>query len=466
MFGMKVANRQTLGARGVRRLPTAGGAAPHRCSLWWLVVPAALQAFAGTTAAQQPPPDGFEVSVYAEGLVDPIALAVAPDGRVFFTEKTGRLRVIQDGVVQEPPFATIDVHSDNENGLLGLALDPHFADNGYVYVFASVSADEQQILRFTDAGGVGEERVVIRDHLPAGELVHSGGGLAFGPDGMLYFSVGDTGDAPLAQRMNSLAGKICRIHPDGRTPDDNPFTTPTGAPRAIYALGFRNPFRFTFAPDGRLFVMDVGSNGANRREEINIVRRGGNYGWPLVEGFQASPGDPTYSDPIIAYHEAGQAVTGAVVYTGEQFPRRYVGNLFHLEFVLNRIYRVVLDGDRVVRHEVFLEGQGGLTDIVQDVDGSLLYCEHYGGRIMRIRCTAEKPDDASPTDSPFVADDETSGTPGDAVVVDVLAATEEDMSPPAVAPVGLCGLGGFGAWPLTLLMLTAARLRREGSQRR
>lgn len=348
-----------------------------------------------TAAAEQPPPDGFEVVPYATGLVEPVALAFAPDGRLFVTEKAGKIRIVQDGVLQPEPFASVDVYTVNENGLLGIAIDPDFAQNHYVFVFASISQRQQHVIRFTEVDGVGADPFVVRDALPGSESVHSGGGLQFGPDGKLYFSIGDTGERALAQDLKSLAGKIMRINPDGSTPSDNPFTTPTGSPRAVYAIGFRNPFRFAFAPDGRMFVMDVGSDEGPRREEVNIIRAGDNAGWPLVEGKQSVRLFPDFVDPIIAYHEEGQAITGGVVYTGSQFPKKYRGNLFHLEFVLNRVFRVEVDGDALIRHELFYETtEAGPVDIVQAPDGSLVYSEIFTGRLMRIRYT--KPLESDP----------------------------------------------------------------------
>jgi glucose/arabinose dehydrogenase len=327
---------------------------------------------------------GFSVATLAEGLEEPTALEFAPDGRLFAIERAGRVRLIVDGVLQGAPVAAVEVVTENENGLLGLALSPDFARDHYLYVFATVSIHEQQIIRFTEVNGVGVDPVVIRDHLPTRGEFHSGGGLKFGPDGKLYFGIGDNLVPQNAQDFGTLAGKISRINPDGSVPPDNPFRTPTGTPRSIYALGFRNPFRFCFAPDGRLFVLDVGSDGDGRREEVNLVRAGDNCGWPLVEGRQPPGGDAQFVDPILDYHDGGAAPVGAVYYTGENFPDEYRGNLFHLEYVLNRLYRTVLDGDAVVRHTVFWEGDGGPVDLTQGPDGALYFCELHTGRVRRL----------------------------------------------------------------------------------
>ncbi|MCG3126865.1 MAG: hypothetical protein CHACPFDD_01720 [Phycisphaerae bacterium] len=378
-------------------------------------------ALAAATLGEAPKParaadevlaDGFAIETYAEGLDEPIALEFAPDGRLFVAQRGGIVRVVRAGdtagaeatgdgpaaaarlkpgarraALADAEFARVEVITQNENGLLGLALDPDFTTNGYVYLFATISTEEQQIIRFTDRDGLGQDMTVIRDHLPTRGEFHSGGGLKFGPDGKLYFAIGDNLVQENAQDMSTLAGKISRIDPDGSTPADNPFTTPTGSPRAIFALGFRNPFRICFAPDGRLFALDVGSDGDGRREEINLVRSGRNYGWPLVEGRQSVLPNPLFTDPIYDYHDGGAAPTGAVYYSAERFPAEYRGNLFHLEFVLNRLYRTVLDGDEVVSHDVFVQGDGGPVDLALGPDGALYYCEIYTGNVKRVDYT-------------------------------------------------------------------------------
>lgn len=336
----------------------------------------------GTAAAQLPP--GFRVRTVTAGLNAPVAMAHAADGRLFVTEKSGTIRVIVNDRLLDQPFAQLEVYDVNENGLVGITVDPDFERNGFVYVFAGISPTEQRIIRFTDQDNVGVDPLVIRDHLPGSPSVHVGGGLKIGPDRKMYFSIGDVGQPSLSQDLRWLSGKLCRINLDGTPCDDNPFTTPTGTPRAVFALGFRNPFRFCFAPDGRAFVLDVGSSREKRREEINIVRPGDNCGWPIVEGIQHSDENPDFVLPIFAYHEQGAAPTGPVYYTGGQFPEEYRGNLFHLDFVLHRVFRVVLDGEKVARHELFLQTIGGPVDMLQASDGSLVFCEHFTGRVRRI----------------------------------------------------------------------------------
>jgi len=341
----------------------------------------------GCAAAQgRQLPDGFAIETVASGLNEPVAIEQAPDGRWFVAEKGGAVRVIRDGVAVDPPFARLDVFAEDESGLLGLALGPSFANTGHVYLFATATFDEQQIIRYTVVGDTGTLPTVIRDHLPTSGTFHNGGCLRVGPDRHLYFSIGDNGRSDNGQDMRTLAGKLCRINLDGTTPSTNPFVTPTGSHRAIYALGFRNPFRFCFAPDGSVFVADVGSSGDARFEEINHVRAGENCGWPTVEGMAfADAGE--FRTPLLAYHDEGSAITGLVYYDAEQYPASYRGNLFHLDFVSQHLFRVVLEGDAVSRHEVFADLDGGPIDLAIGNDGSLYYTELFSGSIKRIRYT-------------------------------------------------------------------------------
>lgn len=402
-------------AASVAAAPRVAGGQPPQAASRAVPPPSAVAMFlvllliARSVRADEITPTGFHIDPVADGLNQPIALAFAPDGRLFIAEKGGTIRVVQDGALLPQPFAVLAVHDFLEGGLLGLAVDPAFAQNHFLYGFATVSPEEQQIIRLTERAGVGEDLTVIRSHLPSRGTFHNGGCLKFGPDGKLYFSIGDNTVRENGQDMSTLAGKICRINADGSTPDDNPFVTPTGTPRAIFALGFRNPFRFCFAPDGRLFANDVGSDFVQRREEINLVRAGQNHGWPVTEGYFDSASFPQLTNPIYAYHDKGTAPAGAVYYTGGQFPIELHGNLFHLEYTLNRLYRVVLDGDAVVSHELFAQLEGSPVDLVQGPDGCLYFCELACGRVRRICYDG-------PLDSPVVV-------------------------PPLPTPAGLCGIG-------------------------
>lgn len=393
----------------------------------------------------EPLVEGFAVDTYAEGLVSPTALEFAPDGRLFIAQKDGAVRLVEAGRLQEAPVLDLVVWNFGECGLLGLALDPGFTINHYVYLFATVSHEEQQIIRFTERDGRAQDVVVIRPHLPTTGGFHNGGGLKFGPDGKLYFSIGDNISPANAQNLTTLAGKVCRINSDGSTPDDNPFRTPNGEPRAIFALGLRNPFRFCFAPDGRLFVLDVGSNGDARREEINLLRAGDNAGWSVVEGIP-SPPRPEFVLPIWAYRDGGACPTGAAYYTGDHFPEAYRGDLFHLEYTLNLLYRLDLDGDVAVAHQAVARVDGGPTDLVQGPDGALFWTELNTGRVGRLsHVSGGTPGGGDPP-----------GGGGGGGLID-----------PPILP-WQCGsfLGGLLALPVFLACVRLGQVRRRGARAR
>jgi len=385
--------------------------------------------------AQSDVPTGFEVSTVATGLSEPIAMAAAPDGRLFIGERGGTIRVYADGQLREEPFAQIPVFTNGECGLLGFALDPDFASTGHLFMFVTVSSNEQQIMRVTDSSGVGTDLTTIRDNLPTVGANHNGGAIAFGPDGHIYFAIGDNGQPQLSADLTSLAGKVCRITREGDIPDDNPFSTPTGSRRAIFASGFRNPFRMCFDASGRLFVVDVGSSNDERREEINLVSAGGDHGWPALEGIGGEAAG--YVDPIVAYHNEGASITGIIAYTGRQFPGEFGGNLFHLDYVSNGLFRTVLDGDSVASHSLFLTFDSAPVELVQSPDGSLFASLIFAGEVKRIRYTLGanvEPDGDDDGEDGSQTNDTSSGT-------------------------RLCGLGLLPALLVLPLLLTLCGLR-------
>lgn len=202
------------------------------------------------------------------------------------------MNVVKDGVRLPAPFITLDVDTQGERGAVGLAFDPKFAENGWVYInfTAKTPSVHQRVSRFTADGDVavpGSEQV-IWDFEPVRNNNHVSGATAFGPDGKLYVAQGDNGVQDQAQRLDNQFGKVIRINPDGTIPVDNPFyATATGKNRAIWALGLRNPFSFEFQPvTGRFSINDVGQNAW---EEINEGAPGANYGWPVTEGATTDP---------------------------------------------------------------------------------------------------------------------------------------------------------------------------------
>src|SRR5262245_51100065 len=243
----------------------------------------ALAALPEPTAAATVP-SGFTETTVASGLAGPTAMAFAPDGRILICQQGGQLRVVKDDVLLPAPFLTVTVSSAGERGLLGVAFDPAFEINQYVYVYYTATTPNvhNRLSRFTANGDVaapGSELVLLDLNPLSSATNHNGGAIHFGSDGMLYIGVGENASGANSQTRSNLLGKILRINADGSIPASNPFfTQATGVNRAIWALGLRNPFTFAFESlTGRMLINDVGQN---TWEEVNEGQAGANYGWP------------------------------------------------------------------------------------------------------------------------------------------------------------------------------------------
>lgn len=336
-------------------------------------------------------PTGLSRTTWVSGFNDVLtAVAVAPDGRMFVAEQTGRLRVVKNGQLLATPFVTLAVDPSGERGLLGVALHPDFGSNGQVYLYYTTTQGgvHNRISRFVANGDValtGSE-VVLVDLPPLSSVPkHNGGAMAFGGDGKLYVAVGENSDGSLAPRLDSPFGKLLRFNADGSIPLDNPFLAQTtGINRAIWARGLRNPFTFAIQPGtGRIHINDVG---AESWEEVNLGRAGANYGWPATEGPTANP---LYDPPILAYgHFAGstlltgRAVVGAAFYHPSLplLGAHQVGSYFFADYVEGWIYRMDLANGNAV--SAFAHTGGSPTGLVVGADGALYVL--LGTRIDRI----------------------------------------------------------------------------------
>lgn len=357
-----------------------------------LIVPPLAQADPPERVLAATLPAGFTESPVAMGLSSPTAMAIAPDGRIFVAEQGGQLRVIKNGSLLAAPFVSVTTDTDGERGLLGVAFDPDFAANKYVYVYYTVQASppHNRVSRFTangDRAVSGSEALVLRLENLSSATNHNGGALHFGPDGTLYVAVGENANASNAQTLNNRLGKILRINADGSIPTDNPFyNQAAGDNRAIWSLGLRNPFTFAFQPGtGRMFINDVG---ASTREEINDGIAGSNYGWPDCEG-PCQPANPKHRNPIYSYAHSGAPPTGCAITGGTfynpataQFPSEYVGDYFFADHCSGWIRR--FDPSSGTSTEL-ATGLDSPVDLKVANDGSLLYLERgSGGRLMRI----------------------------------------------------------------------------------
>jgi glucose/arabinose dehydrogenase len=347
-----------------------------------------------TAAAAATLPTGFTESLVASGLSSPTTMAFAPDGRLFVAEQGGALRVIKNGTLLSTPFLTLPVSSDGERGLLGVAFDPGFASNGFVYVYYTATSPtvHNRVSRFTASGdtAVPGSEVAILDLETLEASIHNGGALQFGPDGKLYVAVGENGNSANAQTLGNRLGKMLRVNKDGSIPTDNPFfSSATGANRAIWALGLRNPFTFSFQPGtGRMLINDVGQSAW---EEIDDGIAGSNYGWPATEGPTT---DPRFRSPLYAYghgpgNDVGCAITGGAFYdpTTQQFPADYRNTYFFGDYCNGWIRRF---DPATGTATGFATNIAAPINLIVTNDGSFYYLARDAGSVFRVTYTASQ----------------------------------------------------------------------------
>ncbi|MGB7218689.1 MAG: DUF4038 domain-containing protein [Vicinamibacterales bacterium] len=338
----------------------------------------------------------FQNEILISGMNLPTALQFLPGGDMLILELGGTIWRVPAGTTQvsSTPFLTLtNIGSLNSlQGLMGMVLDPDFANNHYYYVFYTLgSPNRDRVSRFTVtedhlATVPGSEFVVYQDP-QAASADHHGGALNFGNDGKLYITTGENFDPPAAQDLTNPRGKILRINKDGTIPTDNPFYDGAGPNRDdIWALGLRNPFRaFYDSVSGRLYVADVGGNDVvTAQEEVHLGVAGANFGWPNCEGSSCS-GNPAYTSPMFAYSHNGRdaSITGGFVYRGSQFPSQYYGNYFFADYAQNWIRRLTFDASGNVVGVFNFEPLDGSLDgpygdivfLTEGPDGALYYVD-------------------------------------------------------------------------------------------
>lgn len=349
-------------------------------------------------------PVGFVQSRVAGGLAEPTTMTFAPDGRLFVAEQRGVLRVIEGNRLLATPFLDVSnkVDSKGARGLLGIAFDPEFSANGYVYLYytrkvTSMTPAHNRVVRFTAGGDravAGSEKLILRLDNLSERTNHNGGAIHFGKEGKLYIAVGENANPNNAQSSKNLLGKMLRINADGSIPTDNPYYSNgnfVGQDKAIWAMGLRNPFSFAVQPGtGRIFINDVGSSERFREtpfEEINRGVKGANYGWPRYEGPES---DPEYRGPVYAYPhsdpESGYAITGGAFYNPQTrtFPPTYVGDYFFSDAPHGWIRRYDSSSDQVMG---FATGIPGPVDLDVGREGNLYVLARGTGSVERIRYT-------------------------------------------------------------------------------
>ena len=358
-------------------------------------------AFPGQTRACAAPSNvAFDVVVVAKGLVHPWAVEPLPGGDLLVTEKPGRMRVISaDGTTGQPIAGLPAVDARGQGGLLDVALDPEFDSNRTIYWSYSEprqggnATSVARAVLSSDRQRLEQVRVIFRAMPTYDGDKHFGSRLAFGPDGMLYVTLGERSDTPMrpqAQQLDSHMGKLVRIGRDGEAPKDNPFVGKPNALAEIWTLGHRNVQSAAFDQQGRLWIVEHGTRGG---DELNLIEKGKNYGWPLVaygieyaggaipnavtarEGFE----QPAYYwDPVIA-------PSGAQFYTGDAFPA-WRGSLFVGALKDKRLVRLTLANERVTGEEHLLLDRGQrVRDVRQGADGALyLVTDERNGELWKL----------------------------------------------------------------------------------
>jgi glucose/arabinose dehydrogenase len=350
-------------------------------------------------------PTNFSETAVATGLSSATAMEFSPDGKLFVAEQAGTMEVWQNGTrlqanfFQNTPLSTDTV---SERGLLGVTFDPNYATNRFVYVYYTTTAADRhnRLSRFTanangDLALAGSETILLElDPHSAGN--HNGGAIHFGPDGKLYVAVGDNANGANAQSLGTLHGKMLRLNANGTIPTDNPFfNQTTGKNQAIWALGLRNPFTFTFQPGtGVMHINDVGQN---TWEEVNVGAPGANYGWPTTEGDFNQASFPNFTRPLYAYSHGsgtfqGFAITGGAFYNPgspgiNRFPTSFNGDYFFADFVNDWINVRDAGTGTVTR---FATGALGTVDLRVANDGSLYYLARDSGSVFRVIFTANQ----------------------------------------------------------------------------
>jgi aldose sugar dehydrogenase len=316
----------------------------------------------------------FKIEKVAGGLEVPWSIVWAPDGRMIFTERPGRVRVIENGTLSPKPlFVVSDVEKSGESGLMSVALHPQFSSNHFIYLSYAYVSDgvKVRVVRFRETAEGLVDRKVIIENLPAAQF-HAGCRIRFGPDGKLYVTTGDATRRELAQKLDSLAGKTLRLNDDGSVPQDNPFVGQQNARPEIWSIGHRNAQGLDWQPGSNLMFQTEhgpsGFDGPQGGDEVNIVEKGKNYGWPIIHHTQTREG---LESPLLEYTPACAPASG-MFYRGSVFPT-FKGNFFFGCLRGEVLIRVVLDGRRVASQENVVKEYGRIRDVAEGPDGLLYF---------------------------------------------------------------------------------------------
>lgn len=333
------------------------------------------------------PPADFQTSqIIGSGLTDPTGFDIASDGRIFILERLGNVRIYKNGQLLANPFVNLPSTNFGDKGLLGIAFDPDFANNKWIYFYYSGTDSLNRVVRFDASGDIATNGpVALYQTNTASPQYHVGGTIRFGNDGKLYISIGDNGTPSNSQSLANPFGKILRLNKDGTIPPDNPFVGQSGKLAEIWAYGLRNPFRFQFDTlIGGLYEGDVGQD---TWEEVNLIQKGNNYGWPTCEGSCSVSG---MTNPIHAYSHSGQSssISGGPIYQGNMFPASFKGNYFFGDYARGFIKRLTLDANGNKTGEFdFDNAAGSVVDFKVGPEGALYYLTIFPGRLYKVTYT-------------------------------------------------------------------------------
>lgn len=346
-------------------------------------------------AAERTPP--VKVVTVADGLNHPWSLAFLPDGRLLVTERPGRLRVVENGRLLPQSVAGFPpVVARGQGGLLDVVVHPQFSENRWIYLSYSAAGKGGQGTHVgrgrLDGMQLRDWEVIFALEPKTGTNHHFGSRLVFDRDGHLYITIGDRGDDDRAQNLADPAGSVLRLHDDGRIPGDNPFVKTPGARAEIWSYGHRNPQGAALHPgSGKLWLHEHGPQGG---DEVNIVTRGMNYGWPVitygrqyVSGFKI--GEGTHKQGMaqpIHYWVPSIAPSGMAFYTGDKFPQ-WRNSLFVGALAAQSLVRLELAGEKIKREERLFQGElGRLRDVRSGPDGYLyLLTDQNPGKLLRLQ---------------------------------------------------------------------------------
>jgi glucose/arabinose dehydrogenase len=346
----------------------------------------------------------FELVTVTSGLEHPWGMAFLPDDEILITERPGRLRIVRDGMLDPEPIAGVPpVYASGQGGLLDVALDPEFVSNRVIYLSYAAEGDGGNSTRVARArlegGRLEDLEVIFRAEPLVNSTYHFGSRLAFDPQGHLLITVGERRDGERAQDLADHNGSVIRLHPDGRVPDDNPFIGTDGIRPEIFSYGHRNPQGLAIHPEtGIPWLHEHGARGG---DEVNVVRPGANYGWPVITygiDYSGAPiGEGTHKEGMaqpIHYWVPSIAPSGMAFYDGEAFPE-WQGDLFVGALRSELLARLELDGEQVVAEERLLEDAiGRIRDVEVGPDGFLyLLTDERDGALYRL-----EPAEAAPAE--------------------------------------------------------------------